>query len=154
MRRLLHQIRQKLGGHRPNKHSWSAHPLLIRRRPGHFNSQLKFAGWLADVTKIHSSVGPLPAACRSPHGGEWATVRKFCSAGQTDTARSPPGRRDGHLWVTAGSSADSHSPSGDCYVIAGPSKDDHAIIHWSSTVSPWAVPYMCNVLCCYIDYIE
>ena len=62
------------------------------------------------------------------------------------------GTSDGGLWVTAGSSADSRSPSGDCYVIAGPSNNDRAIIHRSSTVSPWAVPYMCNVLC-YIGYI-
>ena len=93
MRRVLHQIQQKSGGRRPNKHSWSAHPLLIWRWPSHFNSQLNFAGWSADVTKLHSSVGLLPAACRSLHGGPWATVRNFCSADQTYTARSPPGRR-------------------------------------------------------------
>ena len=94
-RRVLHQIRQISGG-RPNKHSWSAHPLLIRRRRSHFNSQLNFAGWSADVMKIHSLVGRLPAACRSLHGGPWATVRNFCSAGQTYTARRTP---VGDRWI-------------------------------------------------------
>ena len=93
MRRVLHQIRQKSGHRRPNKHSWSAHPQVIGRCPEHFNSQLKFAGSSAEVTKIHSSVGLLVAAWRSAHGGPKATVGNFCYAGQTGTARAPPGRR-------------------------------------------------------------
>ena len=68
MRWVLHQIRQKSGGGRPNKHSWSAHPLLILRRPEHFNSQLKFAGWSADVSMIHSSFGHLAVTARRPKG--------------------------------------------------------------------------------------
>ena len=68
MRRVLHQIRQKSGGRHPNKHSWSAHPLLIRRRPEHFNSQLNFAGWSADVTQINSSAGVPRGVAQSPAG--------------------------------------------------------------------------------------
>ena len=89
----LAPIGEKSGGRRLNKHSWSAHLLLIWRRPEQFNSQLNFAGWSADVTQIHSSVGLLPAAYRSPHGGPWATVRNFGSGGQTETTRSPAGCR-------------------------------------------------------------
>ena len=86
-------IGDKSGSSRPNKHSWSAHPLLVGRQPKHFNSQLKFGGWLADATQIHSSVGLLPAACWSPHSGPWATVRNFGSGCRTETAWSPAGRR-------------------------------------------------------------
>ena len=68
MRRVLHQILQKSGGGRPNKHSWSARPQVIGRCPEHFNSQLKFVGWSADVTKIHSSVGLLAVSARRPKG--------------------------------------------------------------------------------------
>ena len=97
MRRVLHQIRQKSGGRCPNKHSWSTHPLLIRRRPEHFNSQLKFAGWSADVTTIHSSVGLLAASWRSAHGGPRATVGNYLLCRPNghcrDTVRMPVGDR-------------------------------------------------------------
>ena len=72
MRRVLHQIHQKSGG-RLNKHSWSAHPLLIRRRPELFNSQLNFAGWSANVMQINSSAGIPRGAAQSPAGLHSAT---------------------------------------------------------------------------------
>ena len=56
----LANIGKKFGGLCPNKHSWSAHPLLIGRCPERFNSQLNFAGWSADVTQINSSARGMP----------------------------------------------------------------------------------------------
>ena len=150
VRWLLVPIGEKSGSRHLNKHSWCAHPLLIGRQLGHFNSQLNFAGWSADVTQIHSSVGLPPSACRSPHDGPWTIVRNFCSGGQTDTARSPAGRRmDAYGWPQ------DHLPILIPQLVTAKwSLDIRRMTVQSFTVSPWAVPCMFNVLCCYIDYIE
>ena len=57
----------------PNKHSWSAHPWLIGRCPEHFNSQLKFGRWSADVHQINSSAGIPRDTSWSPAGHRLAT---------------------------------------------------------------------------------
>ena len=128
-----------------SKHSWSAHPLLIRWRPEHFNSQLKFAGWSADVTTIHSSIGLLAAAWRSAHGGPRATVGNYLlcwpNGHRRDAVRTPVGDR---------SIICQFAPPNCCYVIAWSSNDARAIIQRSSTVSPWTVLCMCTVLCCFM----
>ena len=96
-----------------------------------------------------SPAGRLPITARRPVGH----YQEFLLCRPNVHRPVTAGTLDRRLWVTAGSSADSRSPSGDCYVITGPSTDARAIIHRSSMVSPWAVPYMCTVLYCYIGYI-
>ena len=146
-RRLLPQIRQKLGGCRPNKHSWSAHPALIGWWLRHFNSQLKFAWSLADVLTIPSSVGRLTAAWRSLHGGPWVTVGNFCYSGQTYTARSLPGRRtDASGWPR------DHLPILlPQMVISGWSQDHWTMPVRSSSNHPWCLLVLCRT--CVLFYV-
>ena len=120
LRRLLHQIRQKSGGRRPNKHSWSAHPLLIRRRPEHFNSQLNFAGWSADVTQINSSAGVPRGAAQSPAGLRSATRGNLGCNWRKKTHRRPHGHPpfsvgtpDGDPGVICRQPRHGKSPNGD-----------------------------------------
>ena len=146
--RLLHQIRQKSGGRSPNKHSWSAHPLLIRLWPEHFNSQLNFAGWSADVTQlIHrpashgTSPSHLLASARRPVG-IWGVIGgKKPTGGRTDICRSSSGCRtvtqgwsasnldmESHLTVTA------RPPAGVHRETAGSSLDTLIL---SAVISTW-----------------
>ena len=133
-RRVLHQIRKK---------SWSAHPLLIRRRPEHFNSQLKFAGRSDDVPTIHSSFGHLAVSARRPKGHR----RKLFMS----TKRSPPGcRTDACGWPL------DHLPIHDLKLL---------IVTWSlghrtmpvrsSSGHPRCLFGMCCacVMCCYMYYM-
>ena len=144
-RRVLHQIRQKSGGRRPNKHSWSAHPLLIRRRPEHFNSQLKFAGWSADVPTIHSSFGHLAAAWRSAHGSPRATVRNYLlcrpNGHRRDAVRTPVGDHSIICRFTPSNCWLLH----DRWVIERCPCDHPVVIHGVSLEC--AVPVYCVVIC-------
>ena len=90
-RRVLHQILQKSESRCPNKHSWSAHPAVIGRCPEHFNSQLKFAGWSADVTQINSLAGTPRGAAQSPASRRSATSGNLGCNWRKKTHRWPHG---------------------------------------------------------------
>ena len=140
-RRVLHQIRQKLGGRRPNKYSWSAHPLLIWRWPKHFNSQLKFARRSADVPTIHSSFGHLAVSARGPKGHRQNYLLCRPNGHRRDAIRTPVGDRSIICWF---------APSNcwllrDRWVIERCPCDHPAVIHGVSLEC--AVPVYCVVIC-------
>ena len=89
----------------------------------------------------------LPGGHRTAARGPPSEI--ICYVNQTATA----GTLYGRLWVTVRSSADSHSQIVDCNVIARSSNDARAIIHRSSTVSPWNVLCLCTTLLLNVLYV-
>ena len=136
-RRVLHQILPKSGGRRQDEHSWSAHPAVIGRCLEHFNSQLKFAGWSADVTQINSSAGAPWGAARSPAGRRSATGGNLGCNWRKKTHRRPHGHPpfavgtpDGDPVVICRQPRHGKSPNGDRTATCRRLPGDRWIIAW------------------------
>ena len=119
----------------------SPHLAVVWRRPGKFNSQLKFARWSADVTQINSSAGVPWDAARLPAGLRSATRGNLGCNWQKKTHGRPHGDQpfsvgtlDGDPGVICRQPRHGKSPNGIRWETAGLSLDTLIL---SAVISIW-----------------